>query len=98
EAEALEPGVGSHNDVDGRVVRVRVHGVGPVALARRGKADVESVEGGDRGWHTRHMAVNPPSTGSATPVTNDASLDTNQSATAAHSSGVPRRPIGCAAP
>src|SRR3989441_794865 len=43
------------------------------------------------------MAVKPPSTGSAMPVTKEASGETSHSAAAAHSSGVPRRPIGWAA-
>src|SRR3989442_6692476 len=44
------------------------------------------------------MAVKPPSTGSAMPVTKEASDETSHSAAAAHSSAVPRRPIGWAAP
>jgi hypothetical protein len=40
--------------------------------------------------------VKPPSTGSATPVMNDASGDARNSAAAAHSDGRARRPSGCA--
>ena len=44
-----------------------------------------------------YIAVKPPSTGRATPVMKPASSETSQSAAWAHSSAVPRRPIGCAA-
>ena len=41
-----------------------------------------------------YPAVAPPSTGSATPVTNDASSDNKKSAALAISSGLPGRPMG----
>jgi len=44
-----------------------------------------------------HLATQPPSTGSATPVRNDAAAELSQTTAAAISSGRPRRPIGSAA-
>ena len=54
-----------------------------------------------RSYPASHMAVNPPSTGSATPVMNDASSDTSQSAASAHSSAcraVPSAALPCTTP
>src|SRR5579875_871640 len=47
---------------------------------------------------SRYIAVRPPSTGAAKPVTNEASSEHSHSTAAAISSGRPIRPTGCAAP
>src|SRR5581483_10017532 len=43
-----------------------------------------------------YCAIYPPSTGIARPVTNDAESEQSHTAASAISSGLPKRPLGCA--
>src|SRR5919204_317119 len=63
------------------------HADEPVELERVGPLEVGPADD--------HSAVKPPSTGSATPVTNDAASEARKTATEATSSGRHNRPSGC---
>src|SRR5215470_12603374 len=66
-------------------------------LVVRGLADPRNGDlAAQRSFLSVHAAVTPPSTGSATPVTNDASSEMRKSAALAISSGLPVRPSGTA--
>ena len=76
EAVALDARlVGLEDHVGRRVIRIGVHRIGTVQLARGREADVKGYGLRDGGGHGRQRAIKPPSMTSAVPVTKAASSE-----------------------